>query len=75
MALIHHKGNSHTAQLLGGRGILLFIVIVPLHNNLHFLNGGNNNNSVLIFQLLQQFMDIICIIHINNVIFRISLEG
>ena len=55
--------------------ILLRFAIVALHDNLHLLDGGNNHHAVFVFELLQQVMDIIGFVHINDVIFRISLEG
>ena len=67
------RWHSSTTKSLGSGGVFLILPVISLF--MQFLNGGDNNHAVPAFELYQQVMGIVRLIHVDNVIFSICPEG
>ena len=61
-------------EFLSFRAVLLRFAAIPLNENLQLLNSSDNGNAVVAVQFPYQLTNILGVLDVNGIIFRISLE-
>ena len=75
MAFIHDKGDAHAMQTFCRRRVLFLLPMIGLHDLLQLLYRGDDDDTIFVLELFQKIMGIVCLIHINDVVLGVGLEG